>query len=137
MAEEAAPEETSPAKLPAGVPAEWVVGLARLSPRFQPCPGLRHWPDIHARARRFLEQHGERAADLGWSTRELFGVHTSLGTIRVDCCGALVLYAGGAVKEVAADAIRFERTTYRRSPGTQLGVPIWQFGRGQQEGRYE
>jgi hypothetical protein len=126
-----------PAKIPVGAPAEWVEGFARLSPNLQPCPGLRHWPEIYARAARFLQRQGEQAADLGWSTLELFGVHPELGTIRVDCCGALVLYAGGAVVDVTADQIRFERTSYRRGPGAQLGIPIWQCGRTQPEDRHD
>jgi hypothetical protein len=117
--------------------AEWGEGFARLSPEIEPCPGLRHWSETYARAGEFLKQHGQRAADLNWTAQDLFGVHPELGTIRVHCCGALVLYAGGDVVDVTADQIRFERTTFRRSPDAQVGVPIWQFGRTQQEGRYE
>jgi hypothetical protein len=120
-----------------GPVAEWSEAFAQLSPEVEPCPGLRHWPEVYARTCAFLEQHGEQAAELDWTTLELFGVHPEFGAIRVDCCGALILYAGGAVQEITAGAIRFERTTYRRSPGAQLGVPIWQFGRGQQEGHHE
>ena len=64
-----------------------------------------------------------------------FGVHPEFGATCVDCCGAPVLYAGRAVQEVTADQIRFERTTYRRTPVAPLGVPIWQFGTTE-EARY-
>ena len=56
--------------------AEWQNGIAELSPMTDPCPGFRagQWPGVYA-----------AAADAGWGTLELFGVHPVLvgGTVRV------------------------------------------------------
>ncbi|WP_244936727.1 hypothetical protein [Methylobacterium currus] len=77
----------------------------------------------------FLDRFGAQAEALGWQTHELFGVHLTHGTIRVDHCGAIVLVVGGPVRAVTADAIRFERVTYRRRPLAPVGVPIWEAAR--------
>lgn len=74
----------------------------------------------------FLDAFGAQAEALGWRTHELFGVHPSHGTIRVDFCGAIVLVVGGLVRAIAADRIRFERLTYYRRPLAPVGLPIWE-----------
>ena len=94
-----------------------------------PCPGFRvtGWKHVYRNMRAFLDAFGEQAEALGWTTAELFGVHPSVGTIRVDHCGALVLSVGGRVRLVTANEIRFDRLTYRRRPDHPQGVPIWEF----------
>lgn len=118
------------APLPSGSGLElWRAGMARLSPHQRPCPGYRagEWIDVHENALAFLDTFSEEAERLGWTTAELFGVHPSLGTTRVDHCGALVLSVGGRVRLLTADEIRFERLTYRRKTGQPQGAPIWEF----------
>ncbi|AWB26204.1 hypothetical protein DA075_35640 (plasmid) [Methylobacterium currus] len=110
---------------------EWRAGLNRLSPDRIPCPDYRpeEWAAVLANAWGFLDRFGAQAEALGWQTHELFGVHLTHGTIRVDHCGAIVLVVGGPVRAVTADAIRFERVTYRRRPLAPVGVPIWEAAR--------
>src|SRR4051812_27549492 len=73
--------------------ALWRAGLARLSPDAAPCPGYPsgEWPRVYAYALAFLDQFGGQAERIGWQTAQLFGVHPSVGTTRVDHCGALML----------------------------------------------
>ncbi|MBK3400827.1 hypothetical protein [Methylobacterium ajmalii] len=110
---------------------EWVAGLSRLAPSVIPCRDYRpeEWAAVLSNAWHFIEIFGEQAEALGWRTHELFGVHPTHGTIRVDHCGALVLVIGGPVRALTADAIRFERVTARRRPHAPVGIPIWEAAR--------
>src|ERR671913_311072 len=86
-------------------PAAWREALLALSPDHDPCPGFRPdaWARVQGNALDFLDRHGEEAARLGWTDVELFGVHPSRGTIRVDHTGALMLSVGGRVESVEAE----------------------------------
>ena len=101
-----------------------------LSPASDPCPGFRagQWSRVHAAALEFLANHADAAADLGWTTLELFGVHEIVSVRRVDCCGALMVSNGSAVVEVAPDLIRYaDGLAYRRARPEGPTVPVWEF----------
>src|SRR4028118_525282 len=68
-------------------------------------------------ALRFLAEHADRAAELGWTTELLFGVHPQVGAVRVDACGALMISGGRPVVSVEKDRIRFEANSYYRTLG--------------------
>ncbi|WP_244471625.1 hypothetical protein [Methylobacterium sp. ARG-1] len=60
---------------------------------------------------------------LGWTDRELFGVHPEHGTLRVNYRGALMV-VGKQATGVQADRVAFKRTTaYRDTPGKVRGPP--------------
>ena len=107
----------------------WREAFARLSPTMAPCPGFRpgRWPEVHTACLRFLSDHADRAAALGWSTTELFGVHPEVGAVRVDACGALMVSGGKPVDEVHADRIVIGAGVYRRTPGAPPSVPVWEY----------
>jgi hypothetical protein len=85
---------------PAGVPAEWVQGVARLAET--PCPArfpAARWPQVITDAAAFLERWAAQAAALGWSTSELFGCDRRAPWQRLDAMGLVLLLRG---KEVVA-----------------------------------
>ncbi|KMO32871.1 hypothetical protein VQ02_22550 [Methylobacterium variabile] len=109
----------------------WSRGFASLSHDQPPCPGLRSidWYQTHPRCTAWIEEWGLQAADLGWDTLRLFGVHPTAGTLRGDYTGAL-LPLTKAVLDVNAEFIRFPVTrSFRLSPVKSPGVPIWDFGK--------
>jgi hypothetical protein len=113
-----------------GVMAEWQLGLQRLSPHREPCPGFRsgQWLGVYEVAQRFLAEHGPSAADLGWSTLDLFGVDPKVGVARVSCCGALLVSGGSPVVDVAAAAIRYRSgLVFRKAAVPDPSVPVWDF----------
>ncbi|MCJ2127532.1 hypothetical protein [Methylobacterium sp. E-045] len=119
----------SPAfKIEPGSPQAWREAFLDMKPSVVPCPGLTPagWQAVHAASLDFLDKHADEAGRLGRTTLQLFGVHPSLGVIRSDFCGAMVL-SGDLVSRVEADFIRFEGTRYFRDvPGRPKGtVPIW------------
>jgi hypothetical protein len=60
---------------------------------------------------------------------ELFGVHPTHGTIRVDHCGALVLVIGGPVRALTADARRpLKRASRSASVMSSRQGPNWSQG---------
>lgn len=107
--------------------ALWRTGLALIGPHRAPCPGYRgdEWSRVHRRALAFLDTYGVQAEALGWTAPRLFGVHPSVGIVRVDACGALVLPAGGNVRALTATEISFGHLTHREKPGQPEGVPVW------------
>jgi hypothetical protein len=103
-----------------------------LSPDRDPCPGFRPgaWARVQANALDCLDRHGAAALPLGWTATELCGVHPTVGVIRVDCIGALMLTVPGRVESVEGEAIRYAGwLVYRRSPMPVAAVPVWNFGR--------
>jgi hypothetical protein len=119
--------------LPIGLPAEWLEGLSQLqtvSPH--PAYGWDHWHQLTRDAERFLLDRGERAAELGWTTLDLFGVHPAAPTARYDAMGLLPLIIGKSVVSLT------ERSATIRGPSGNClsyvrgaragGVPIWTIG---------
>ncbi|GJD93978.1 hypothetical protein [Methylobacterium iners] len=113
--------------------AAWRHTFLSLKPGVPPCPGLAgaKWQAVHAAAVAFLDHYAEEAAGYGWTTLELFGVHPTLGVLRSDYCGALVL-SGETASGIEPDRILFQRTHYRRNvPGQPTdGVALWAFKGG-------
>lgn len=114
-----------------GVAGEWQRAFASLDPERAPCPLFRDWSATRRGIERFLDEHGEIAAGLGWETLDLFGVHRLVGTIRLDCTGALLLGGVRPVVEIGAELIRFSNgLAYCRTPFPPgQAVPVWKFGR--------
>lgn len=123
--------------------AEWRAGVARLDPQACRVPGLLvrrraprfkppPWPEVHAAMLAFLETLGERAAALGWSTEQVFGVHRSAGALRSDSTGALVTLYPCRVEAIDATCIHLirgqSRQTFRGLTNPAESVPIWAFG---------
>jgi hypothetical protein len=114
----------------AGIMAEWRLGLQRLSPHREPCPGFRsgQWLRVYEAAQRFLAEHGPSAADLGWSTLDLFGVDPRVGVARVSCCGALLVSGGSPVESAAIDTIRYRNgLAFRRAVVPENSVAVWDY----------
>jgi len=113
-------------------PKLWRKGFLDLRPSVVPCPGftMATWGATQAIGLDFLDRWADQAADLGWTTLNLWGVHPEAGTVRVDFCGALVL-GSAMVTEVTAEHIKWQNATYQREQvGRPSGaVPIWLFGR--------
>ena len=121
----------APSPFAAGLVGEWQRALSGLHRERPPCPLFRHWPEVLRTAERFLQDHGEAAVRLGWTDLDLFGVHRLVGTIRVDCSGALMVSGGSPVVEITAELVRFESgLAYRRAPWPpdDLVIPVWRFG---------
>jgi hypothetical protein len=106
---------------------QWREAFARLSATTPPCPGvnLKKWPEMHTVALQFLSDHADRAADLGWTTEELLGVHPVVGAVRVDACSALMVSGGQPMVAVERDRIRFGLTSYYHAKGKVPSVPVW------------
>ena len=80
---------------------------------------------MHTVALQFLSDHADRAAELGWTTEELFGVHPEVGAVRVDACGALMLSGGQPVIAVEKDRISFGVNSYYHPLVKSPSVPVW------------
>jgi hypothetical protein len=106
---------------------QWREAFARLSAETPPCRGInfKKWPEMHTVALRFLSDHADRAAELGWTTEELFGVHRDVGAVRVDACGALMVSGGMPVVSVEKDRISFGITSYYHPLAKVPTVPVW------------
>ncbi|MBV9995537.1 MAG: hypothetical protein JO127_10015 [Caulobacteraceae bacterium] len=105
----------------AKVPQEWAIGFAELARR--PVPrgvDADAWLAMMNAAGRFLDQWGGKAAALGWTAAELFGLHPEAPIRRMDHRGRAFFLVGAEVLAIDADAItvRVGRSTnriYRRS----------------------
>ncbi|MDE4915051.1 hypothetical protein [Methylobacterium sp. 092160098-2] len=109
--------------------ARWHLSFESLSPHASPCRYLTptRWAAMRENCLDFIDRFGGQAHDLGWTARQLFGVHPDHGTLRVDYCGALVVGLG-AVRGVEAERVLFTRTSaYRNRPGQEWGPTIWEF----------
>ena len=113
-------------------PALWRKAFLDLRPSVVPCPGFTalSWANTHEKCVDFLNRWADEAAALGWTTLELFGVHPSVGLVRPDFCGGIVI-SDAKVTAVTTNRIAFVNTAhYRDTPGRPDGaVPLWRFGR--------
>ncbi len=82
---------------------------------------------MHSIAVRFLAEHADRAAELGWTTERLFGVHPDVGAVMADACGALMYSTTKPVLAVERDQINFGNTNSHRTSGKAPSVPVWEF----------
>ena len=109
--------------------ASWRDQIERLSEHAAPCRYLApaKWAAIRTNALAFIDRHGAEAHRLGWTAPELFGVHPTSGTLRVDSCGVLML-GTGAAEAIHADRVVFAQTSgYRFLKGQTPGIPVWEF----------
>lgn len=106
---------------------QWREAFGRLSAQTPPCPGinLKKWPEMHTVALRFLSAQADRAAEWGWTTELLFGVHPEMGAVRVDACGALMISGGQPVVSVEKDRVCFGVTSYYHPLARVPSVPVW------------
>ena len=113
-------------------PVEWLKGLATLDPNQPPTRFLAlWWRGLIRDADLFLATWGSQAADLGWTTLDLFGVHPKAPAARYSCMGLLLLLRGGRVVALTASTAVIEqlsgaRLTYTRRPPEAEGVPLWE-----------
>lgn len=109
--------------------ATWRDQLERISERASPCRYLTpaQWATMRESAIDFCDRFGADALALGWTGRQLFGVHPQHGTLRVDYCGALMV-AGKRAVGIEVGRVVFERTAaHRTTQGKVWGPPIWEF----------
>ena len=124
--------------------ASWRAGVLSLPEHQVPCPGMiwvepgpRGRPGVWRSVRRamlaFLDDWGEAAADFGWSTEALFGVHRTAGASRPDCTGTMVtVYPRRCIalceREIHLDRIGGSVVVDRRPAVIPPDcVPIWVF----------
>jgi hypothetical protein len=82
---------------------------------------------MHTVALQFLSEQADKAATLGWSTEDLFGVDSVVGAVRVDACGALMISGGRPVLGVEQDRILFGTNSYYRVRSRTPSVAVWLF----------
>lgn len=115
------------------LPSSWTHGLARL--RAMEIPDgftAERWRYIVDDAAAFLNQWGVRAANLGWSIHDLFGVHPVAPAVRFDAMGLIPLLNGdpvvalsettATVRKVSGSIPRFRRTREVQS------ICLWEIG---------
>jgi hypothetical protein len=95
-----------------GVPREWVEGFQRLECD-NPASGFSNsqWSLLIRSGSAFLEQWAPKAAELGWTDIDLFGVHPTAPAARFDVMGLVPIINGGEVVAIT------ERSATIRSPG--------------------
>lgn len=83
----------------------------------------------------FVDEWGEAAADLGWSTEQLFGVHRLAAAVRADSTGALVTVFPCRVVAMCEREITLERhlsiQTFRSLTNPEESLPLWMFDASQ------
>ena len=122
--------------------ASWRAGVMRLPEDRIPCPGmiLREpgpagrfgvWASVRTAMLRFIDQWGEEAELLGWSTESLFGVHHLAGAYRADSTGLLVSVYPWAVVAMDERTItvgrRQTRSVFRGLTNPGESIPVWAF----------
>jgi hypothetical protein len=106
---------------PAGVPAEWVQGVARLAN--VPCPArfpAARWAEVVTDATAFLQEWGAAAHRLDWPTWELFGCHRRAPWGRIEGLGLVLLLQGDEIAALTASEAVIRTATgsfqmYRRN----------------------
>ena len=99
----------------ADVPPEWTTGLNVLLTL--PCPeGITpaRWHRLLDNARDFIEQWGDQAAALGWSTADIFGVNQVKPFRRYDAAGLIWLLVGRPVVALTETSATIECPTGQR-----------------------
>ena len=115
----------------AGVPREWAEGYARLLRL--PCPtGItpERWKQIIDDGGYFIDRWAVMAAQLGWTTRVVFGISPKAPEHRLDMSGLVPLLTGQKVLALTAEAACIDagrQTSLRIFPRIDDGaVPIWE-----------
>jgi hypothetical protein len=99
--------------------------FAALCERYPDYVGTERWEQAITDARRFLDQWGERASALGWTARDLFGLHTPPPDLQ-----RLVEAHGGYDKITSEAWAQFDNDTkwwkqIVRDGGLQTEEPHW------------
>jgi hypothetical protein len=94
----------------------WAEDFARLD-LAQPPPGFtpQRWQQVVNDGSLFLDGWAAKAARLGWSAEDVFGVHPAAPGARYDCMGLVPLIGGGIVVSMTTD-----RATIRKVSGAEL-----------------
>ena len=114
----------------------WRIGVCSLPDDRVPCEGLiwSEWPGVRRAMLAFLDQWGADAAQLGWSTEALFGVHRLAGFHRVDSSGALIVLRPYRCIALCERELHLERrgsvVVARGLTNPAESVAIWDFRRG-------
>jgi hypothetical protein len=116
----------------AGIPRQWTEGLRRLeaSTSIAGMLPLERLPLIED-ARRFLAEWGGEAARLGWTAKDVFGLHPVAPKDRYDAMGLVPLLHGRKVVSIAPDRATIGTPsggtlTYYRSRPQRDAVAAWQ-----------
>jgi hypothetical protein len=116
------------------IPVDWVEGVARLDD-YRPTDVPRHrWHQFVSDCQSFLnssENWAERAAELGWDARALFGCHRNYPLMHLGSAGLLWAINGGKLLELHRDwavielpVNRSQRTFSRRDvPAGKVILP--------------
>ena len=118
------------------VPVDWVEGVARLNYFRPPTDVPRHrWHQFVSDCHSFLnssENWAERAAELGWDARALFGCHRNYPLMHLGSAGLLWAINGGQLIELHRDwaviefsVSRSQRIFYRRDVGAGKVTLPW------------
>jgi len=90
-------------RAPAGVPAAWLEGVARLTTMAPPRTYPAHaWQQLIVDTERFLDDWAQQAAALGWPAWELFGCHRRAPWARIDGMGLVLLLHGDPLAALTA-----------------------------------
>jgi hypothetical protein len=100
----------------AEVPRGWAESFARLNIADQPS-GFSYdaWCQLIDDGGQFLDRWGMKAARLGWSALDVFGVHPAAPSTTYDAIGLVPFIRGGDVVAIGSD-----RATIRTQGGTLL-----------------
>jgi hypothetical protein len=102
----------------ADVPRDWAEGFARLVVAPPPAGfSPETWRAVVDDAARFLDDWGRKAATVGWSALDVFGVSTQPPRMRSEMAGLLPFIAGGTVV-----AINWCSATIRSPAGDEV---VW------------
>ena len=113
----------------AKVPIDWADGFAQLEARpTPPWVSPPEWLSMINAAGRFLDQWGGKAAALGWSAGELFGLDEVAPMNRLDRRGAAFFLARAEVVAITAAeiTIRLGNTVQRIQRREGLAAPGWE-----------
>jgi|APSaa5957512535_1039671.scaffolds.fasta_scaffold117459_1 hypothetical protein len=118
----------------AGVPREWAEGFARFCtmPR-HPDFSEQRWQCLIDDAGRFLDRWAVQVAAMGWTTLEVFGVHSGKPDVRIDLKGLVPCIGGREVIAVSADSATIQTPSgarqriFKRLEKQSLGrIPVWE-----------
>jgi hypothetical protein len=88
------------------------------------------WRGLIREAELFVSVWGNQAANLGWTTLDLFGAHRKAPAANFSCMGLLLVISSGRVVVLTTEAAKIEqqsgaRLTYTRRPPETECVAVW------------
>lgn len=115
-----------------GAPKEWVEGFARLDIG-KPIRGFSpdRWRQLLDDGGRFLDHWARRAAELGWTAEDVFGLNPAAPAARQASKGLVPLIGDGKVIDIKADRATIQMpsgsclTYYLRRPNPDA-VVVWE-----------